>query len=157
MWRTILPEIRIFFGADLSSSPLALFFYQLSESYGGNTRASCAEDNSKPDFRSFLCVELSSSPLALYDLISKPQEGSTRVSLLGMLVTVLRGSAHSQTVAAPGIFLPFLLRERASGRGGSFKRQVEANLVAICRSQEALGWFVGWVSEHAEISAKRML
>jgi hypothetical protein len=42
--RTILPDFRTFLCVELSSSPLALFDH-LSESHGGNTRASCGEAN----------------------------------------------------------------------------------------------------------------
>jgi hypothetical protein len=87
---------------------------------------------------------------SFYDLISKPQEGSTRVSLLGMLVTVLRGSAHSlpATVAAPGIFLPFASgeRERASGRGGSFKDKLKRIWLQFAGARKR-PWLVRWLSE----------
>jgi hypothetical protein len=55
-----------------------------------------------------------------FDLISKPQEGSTRASLLGMLVTGKGISAFPRQLQLPAFF-SLLLREKASGRGGSFK------------------------------------
>jgi hypothetical protein len=77
-----------------------------------------------PDFRTFLCVELSSSPLALFDLISKPQERSTRASLLRMVVTGKGICAFPRQLQLPA-FYSLLLRESSSGAGGSFKDKLK--------------------------------
>jgi hypothetical protein len=150
--RTILPEIRISFVR--SCHPLCWLFFINFRNRMGEIHVLRVQRTILPGLRTFLCVELSSSPLALFDLISKPQEGSTRASLLGMLVAGKGICEFPRQLQLPAFF-SLLLRERASGRGGSFKDKLKRIWLQFAGAGSPC--LVCWVSEHAEISAKRML
>lgn len=114
-----------------------------------------------PDFRSFVCVELSSSPLALLWPNFETAGGKYACFVVGNASHCAKGicAFPSRDSCSSRHFSPFCF-----GREREPLDVVEALKTSWsefgCNLQEpgsALGWFVGWVSEHAEISAKRML